>query len=615
MSKAFFCIFLLITLFGCQKKLNNTDIIQKVVSFQEKAQGTNLDSTLYYLQKAGKLIQKHPFISDSLQAENKFAFGLYYRTKNEIDTAAAYFYKTTKIPQDAAINSRQFYYYFVAFETFKNLGKYGDCKALAEAFKEKINLEREPLNAGYYFFFLEEIYKATYEFEKALIANKKRIEIIEKNPNLGLTNYQELLSRYKILDNLNREDEGVKILDNLIEKDTLLTNDLKRQVYSTRGIYDFYQNDFKSAIKNYKKSLENVKLLTFFDKNELLANSYSNIAEAYIIEKDFDKARKYLDSAKGQNFEQLPTDYQRNILKYELRLANEQEKSTETVEAELDRLLDNQNKAYRKKYESELLALNEAAAKEELLFQQQRNAELKNIRLRNGLFLLFSVLFLIIFGGILYYRNKKLRFERRNLQMQQRLLRSQMNPHFTSNVLYSIQNTIKHNKEEAKKHLLKFSRLLRLILENSTQNYIQFDKEIDALKKYMDFQLLRFPEKFQYEFHYENMDEDELVFIPPMLLQPFIENSIEHGFSDIEHKGLIMLSFTKKDSYILCKISDNGKGLTNNDNTFKNSTSIKLIRDFLKKATKKEVSIETNTTSKTGVLITLAIPYKLSDEN
>ncbi|WP_298516817.1 histidine kinase [uncultured Kordia sp.] len=615
MSKNFLCILFLITLFSCQKKLNTNDITGKIISLQKKAQDTTLEATLYYLQEVDKLIQEYPSISDSLQAENLFAFGVYYRKKSEVDTAATYFYNATKKVQHSAMNSRQFYQYFIAFETFKSLGKYGDCKALTDAFKEKIDFENDPLNTGYYFFFLEEIYTATYEFDKALNANQQRIEIITKNPELKLTNHQELLNRYNILYELNREEEGVTLLDDLIKQDSLLTNDLKRQVYSSRGIYDFYQDDFKNAIKNYKKSLENVKLLTFFDKNELLANSYSNIAEAYIIEKDFDKAQKYLDSAKGQNFEQLPTDYQRNILKYQLRLANEQKKSIATIEDELDRLLDNQNKAYRNKYESELLALKAAAAKEELLFQQQRNTELKNIRLRNSLFLLFGILFLIVFGGILYYRSKKLRFQQRHLQMQQRLLRSQMNPHFTSNVLYSIQNTIKHSKEEAKKHLLKFSRLLRLILENSTQNYIRFDKEIDALKKYMDFQLLRFPEKFQYEFQYENMHEDDLIFIPPMLLQPFIENSIEHGFADIEQEGFITLNFAKKDAYIVCEIRDNGKGLVYNENTFKNSTSIKLIRDFLKKATKKEVSIQTNTTSKTGVLVTLAIPYKLSDEN
>ncbi|AXG70788.1 sensor histidine kinase YpdA [Kordia sp. SMS9] len=615
MSKVFPCIFVLITLFACQKAVNTTEITQKVISLQAKAQHTTLDSTAYFLKKAAILLQKYPFISDSLQAENTFAFGTYYRAKNEMDSAATYFYNTTKILQHTKVDSRHFYVYYVAFETFKNQGKYGDCMALVEAFKEKINLEKDPLNAGYYHFFLEEIYKGTFQFEKALKANEKRIEIIAKHPELALTNHQELLNRYRILDNLNRSEEAVNILDALIKKDSLLTYDLKRQVYSARGIYDFYQNDLKRAIYHYKKSLENVKRLTVFDKNELLANSYSNIAEAYIIEKEFAKAQQYLDSAKGQNFEQLPTDYQRNILTYQLRLANEQNEATATVEAELDRLLDHQNNAYRKKYESELLALKTAAAKEKLLFQQQRNTELKNIRLRNGLFLVFSMLFLIVFGGILYYRTKKLRFQRQHLQMQQRLLRSQMNPHFTSNVLYSIQNTIKHSKEEAKKHLLKFSRLLRIILENSTQNYIQFDKEIDALKKYMDFQLLRFPKKFHYEFHYENMHEDELIFIPPMLLQPFIENSIEHGFSNIDYTGLITLRFTKKETFILCEISDNGSGFSKDKNTFKNSTSIQLIQNFIKKATRKEISISTNTTANTGVLITLAIPYKLSDEN
>ena len=111
------------------------------------------------------------------------------------------------------------------------------------------------------------------------------------------------------------------------------------------------------------------------------------------------------------------------------------------------------------------------------------------------------------------------------------------------------------------------------------------------------------------------MEEDDFIFIPPMLLQPFVENSIEHGFSDIESGGLIMLTFTKKDTHVLCTIRDNGKGISSVKSTFKDSISVKLIADFLKKSTKKDISIETNTQSETGVLVTLAIPYKLSDEN
>ena len=114
--------------------------------------------------------------------------------------------------------------------------------------------------------------------------------------------------------------------------------------------------------------------------------------------------------------------------------------------------------------------------------------------------------------------------------MQQRLLRSQMNPHFTFNTLYAIQNQIKKDPEGAKDYMLKFSRLLRLILENSMQNYVQLEKEIDSLKKYMDLQLLRFPSKFNYQITLKDIEEDDLIFIPPMLMQPFVENSIEHGF-------------------------------------------------------------------------------------
>ena len=119
--------------------------------------------------------------------------------------------------------------------------------------------------------------------------------------------------------------------------------------------------------------------------------------------------------------------------------------------------------------------------------------------------------------------------------MQQRLLRSQMNPHFTFNTLYAIQNKVKDDQKIASDYLLKFSRLLRLILENSMQDYVLFENEIDSLKKYMDLQLFRFPNKFTYEVIYKSLEEDEFIFIPPMLLQPFIENSIEHGFSDIDY--------------------------------------------------------------------------------
>ncbi len=228
------------------------------------------------------------------------------------------------------------------------------------------------------------------------------------------------------------------------------------------------------------------------------------------------------------------------------------------------------------------------------------------------------VLLLITIGGMFYYRNRKLRFERRNLQMQQRLLRSQMNPHFTSNVLYSIQNTIKFSSEEAKKHLLKFSRLLRLILENSTKNYIQFEKEIDVLKKYMDFQLIRFPEKFRYTCTYENMLADDFIFIPPMLIQPYIENSIEHAFQGIDYKGNISITLSEKGTFLECRIEDNGIGIQTKKDSHKESVSTTLIADFIEKATKQKITDLNKKdldAATSGVITTFLIPYKLTEHD
>ena len=198
--------------------------------------------------------------------------------------------------------------------------------------------------------------------------------------------------------------------------------------------------------------------------------------------------------------------------------------------------------------------------------------------------------------------------------MQQRLLRSQMNPHFTFNTLYAIQNLIKKDPEKSNKYLLKFSRLLRLILDNSISNYVQIDKEIESLRKYMDLQLLRFPDKFEYNFILNRMQEDDLFFIPPMLLQPFVENSIEHGFGGIDYLGIITIELTLENQFIQCNISDNGKGLPTQPRN-KKSTSTLLISDFIEKSTKKKIEIISKKEidpNQSRLITKFLIPYKLS---
>ena len=102
-----------------------------------------------------------------------------------------------------------------------------------------------------------------------------------------------------------------------------------------------------------------------------------------------------------------------------------------------------------------------------------------------------------------------------------------------------------------------------------------------------------------------------------MLLQPFIENSIEHGFSNVDYQGEIKIEFNLINHLIHCTISDNGMGIFEKNKTGKDSLSIKLISDYLKKETKKGVSIvdKRNISNEHGLKVELSIPYKITDEN
>jgi len=156
---------------------------------------------------------------------------------------------------------------------------------------------------------------------------------------------------------------------------------------------------------------------------------------------------------------------------------------------------------------------------------------------------------------------KALKNSQRNLELEQKLLRSQMNPHFIFNSLTSIQNYIYKEKPElAASYLGKFAKLMRLILENSRQEYIPFSKEIETLQLYLELQKVRFADKFDFQIIIDPLIDQDEVSIPPMFAQPFIENSLEHGIVHKSEQGRIKISFSLQDDYILFEVEDNGIG-------------------------------------------------------
>jgi LytS/YehU family sensor histidine kinase len=141
-------------------------------------------------------------------------------------------------------------------------------------------------------------------------------------------------------------------------------------------------------------------------------------------------------------------------------------------------------------------------------------------------------------------------------------LRAQMNPHFIFNSLNSIQKYILKNEHfEASQYLTKFSRLIRLILDHSNQNSISLNSEIEMLKLYVEMESLRFDNKFDYKIITDENLQPDMVEIPSMLVQPYVENAIWHGLLHKETKGTLQLSFTKGEkNNLVVAIEDDGIG-------------------------------------------------------
>ncbi|MDX2415358.1 MAG: histidine kinase, partial [Bacteroidales bacterium] len=246
---------------------------------------------------------------------------------------------------------------------------------------------------------------------------------------------------------------------------------------------------------------------------------------------------------------------------------------------------------------------------------------------QQNLFVRGLILLMILLGiiSVLYIRQTRLRSKFVNIDLEQRLLRAQMNPHFIFNSLCAVQDFILENKPvKANAFLVKIASLMRNILENSREEYISLDKEIETLKLYLDIQQLRFEEKFEYVFNIDDSIDIENISVPPMLAQPCLENSIEHGLLPQKARGRLEVSYTLKNDLLMLEVLDNGVGRKlaasrEQSRIKKKSISTKLTQSrleyFRKTLKKKNISYEIidlyNNMEAKGTKVVMIMPCKL----
>ncbi len=210
----------------------------------------------------------------------------------------------------------------------------------------------------------------------------------------------------------------------------------------------------------------------------------------------------------------------------------------------------------------------------------------------------FGIIVTLLFLGLIFaiYNRmqvkKRLTLQKEVAEYEQKALHLQMNPHFVFNCLGSISSFIVQNgSDSAIKYLTKFSKLMRLTLEYSKNSLIPIDKEIEGLQNYLELEQLRFNRKFEFTITADLQIEDDMA-LPPLLIQPFVENAILHGMVPKNGSGRIDISFNITEKNLICTIIDDGIGLTKSKQLKENS--VKAHQSMALEITKKRLEMMEN---------------------
>ncbi len=220
--------------------------------------------------------------------------------------------------------------------------------------------------------------------------------------------------------------------------------------------------------------------------------------------------------------------------------------------------------------------------------QDNQDSKMRIQKLTN-IILLVLIAGLLIFSLMSYFvfRNQvaKSKDNTRIIELQQELLTNQMNPHFIFNAITAIHTQILIGKNKtAINYLDRFSNLIQQIFQSTQLKFVSLQSELNTLNEYISLQQLRFYDKFDYRANIDGSIDKSKIFVPPMIIQPFIENAIEHGIRDLDRKGLVELNISYKERLLQCEILDNGKGLKSTekkDNPSKKSLSTKIAKERL----------------------------------
>jgi tetratricopeptide (TPR) repeat protein len=449
---------------------------------------------------------------------------------------------------------------------------------------------------------LDQAYNHQSKFDESLEINLEFLSFFEQQKD-STNIVKALLQIAKIYDRMGLRDQKLSKMEEVKKLIPKIKNDDEKLLFYTRFaqlfLHEYQDTGDKKYLETFELLCNETKRLSQIippsRKTQFLINT--RLASLHIHKEEWEPATQYLIEnlrnctpddlpELGINHQDLGEIYLRtgqlNLAKvhldssliYHERLgAIPQMMNGYQIQKDIHEKLGNYKSAYTysQKYYNFKDSLNnidnisKIANLEVKASEAESNLTISNLK-RNRLF--YLLLLALAFGALgilyLYFRQRDLKNKKLILETEQRLNRARMNPHFFFNALASLQSFAINETDNISiaENLSKFSYIMRETLENSYREYVTIHQEIDFLTEYLKLQSMRFPGKFDFQIQNLVESQDD-VLIPSMIIQPFIENSIEHGFANIGYKGNLTISFKNENESTVILILDNGRGLNN----------------------------------------------------
>lgn len=576
-----------------RRDINDWSIIYNAMAFNFMRQNAK-DSSLYYIQKSIQFAKRGSIKKTYIKSIQSQA--LIYQYFGQLELSFA---KNTYAIQLAISNNEK----FLLANLFREIGlsqlQINNTKDAEKYFEQSLEYAKkvnDPKQIALAYSNMAMVQFTKKELNKALNLNNKALVIMEKiqsENGLGvLYNHQGMI--YRELKNYelaqSNFNKALVLFESAGNKSKIA------EVYFNVGTIFLKQKKHENALNYLFKT---IKIGKQIGASHLVYKSYKTISDVYGELNNKDLALSYLE--KYMNFVDSNTMIQSSIKIAEL---NEQYQSEQR-----DQLINQQANAI------DLQNKNSALTKSKL-----ENITLKN---NNKLIIIFLILLIVLIFAIIIFsrwnRNKITQMQR-EAEMSQTLLRTQMNPHFVFNAMSVIQSYIYENDtKNSTKFLVNFSKLMRLILENSSKESISIETEIEILQKYLETQKLRFEDRFNFNISFDESLLESKTMLPPMITQPFVENAIEHGQLHTFPDGMVKISFNKIDQMLQIVVEDNGVGREEAGQSKKSkdhkSMAMKITQDRIEnlnykyKSNGKITFIDLKKNLKRGTKVIISVPY------